>query len=116
MGQLRQDPSTSRVERRRCAPLREPISGNRLLSPTPIPGDMHITRLKNGKLSVRPRALRRLRREHPEGRYVFQSEHKASVTPAGFRKTLAPIGEASPAGIPDPPAYAAVRLRLQARQ
>ena len=57
--------------------------------------------MKNGVPSVHPlggeeiRALRRLRREEPVGRHVFQSEREAPMTPAGFRKTLARIGEAS---------------------
>ena len=64
-------------------------------------GLLHVTRLKRGVPSVHPlsgeelRALRRLRREQPEGRHVFQSERAAPLTPAGFRKTLARSGEAS---------------------
>jgi type 1 fimbriae regulatory protein FimB/type 1 fimbriae regulatory protein FimE len=64
-------------------------------------GLLHVARLKRGVPSVHPlsgeelRALRRLRREQPEGRHVFQSERGAPLTPAGFRKTLARIGEAS---------------------
>jgi type 1 fimbriae regulatory protein FimE len=46
------------------------------------------------------RALRRLRREQPEGRHVFQSERAAPMTPAGFRKTLMRIGIASPLAFP----------------
>jgi len=69
-------------------------------------GDMHIRRVKNGKPSVHPimgdelRALRRLRREQPEGRYVFQSELKAPMTPGGVRKLLERIGAES--GLPFP--------------
>ena len=65
-------------------------------------GLLHVSRLKHGVPSVHPlggeelRALRRLRREQPEGRHVFQTERDAPMTPAGFRKTLARIGEASP--------------------
>jgi integrase len=64
-------------------------------------GLLHVTRLKQGVPSVHPiggeelRALRRLRREQAAGRHVFQSERDAPMTPAGFRKTLARIGEAS---------------------
>jgi len=64
-------------------------------------GLLHVTRLKRGVPSVHPlsgeelRALRRLRREQPEGRHVFQSERGAALTTAGFRKTLARIGKAS---------------------
>jgi type 1 fimbriae regulatory protein FimB/type 1 fimbriae regulatory protein FimE len=69
-------------------------------------GALHVTRLKHGMASVQPlsgielRALRRLRREQPEGRHVFQSERDAPMTPAGFRKTLARIGEASSLAFP----------------
>jgi site-specific recombinase XerD len=69
-------------------------------------GLLHVTRLKRGVPSVHPlsgeelRALRRLRREQPEGRHVFQTERKAPVTEAGFRKTLARIGEASELSFP----------------
>jgi type 1 fimbriae regulatory protein FimB/type 1 fimbriae regulatory protein FimE len=69
-------------------------------------GLLHVTRLKRGIPSVHPlggeelRALRRLRREQPEGRHLFQTERDAPMTPAGFRKTLARIGEASPLGFP----------------
>jgi type 1 fimbriae regulatory protein FimB/type 1 fimbriae regulatory protein FimE len=64
-------------------------------------GLLHVTRLKRGVPSVHPlggdelRALRRLRREQPDGRHVFQTERKAPMTAAGFRKTLARIGEAA---------------------
>lgn len=41
------------------------------------------------------RALRRLQREQPEARHVFITERLAPMTAAGFRKTLARIGEAA---------------------
>jgi integrase len=69
-------------------------------------GLLHVTRLKHGVPSVHPlggeelRALRRLRREQPEGRHLFQTERNAPMTPAGFRKTLARIGDASKLGFP----------------
>jgi type 1 fimbriae regulatory protein FimB/type 1 fimbriae regulatory protein FimE len=69
-------------------------------------GLLHVARLKRGVPSVHPlggeelRALRRLRREQQDGRHVFQSERNAPITPAGFRKTLARIGEASPLEFP----------------
>ena len=44
--------------------------------------------------------MRRLRREQPEGRHLFQTKRAAPMTPAGFRKTLARIGEASPLAFP----------------
>src|SRR5215475_8915178 len=69
-------------------------------------GLLHVARLKHGVPSVHPlggeeiRALRRLRREQPEGRHLFQTERDAPMTPAGFRKTLARIGEASALAFP----------------
>ena len=69
-------------------------------------GLLHVARLKNGVAAVHPlggeelRALRRLRREQPEGRHIFQTERDAPMTPAGFRKTLARIGEASELAFP----------------
>jgi type 1 fimbriae regulatory protein FimB/type 1 fimbriae regulatory protein FimE len=64
-------------------------------------GLLHVNRLKRGVPSVHPlagdelRTLRQVRRDWPEGRHVFQSERDAPLTTAGFRKTLARIGEAS---------------------
>jgi len=69
-------------------------------------GDLHVSRLKGGKPSVHPivgdelRALRRLRREYPEGRFVFQTELKGPMTPPGVRRLIARIGAAS--GLPWP--------------
>jgi type 1 fimbriae regulatory protein FimE len=62
-------------------------------------GMLHVRRIKNGTPSVHPmggaeiRALRRLKREQPESRYVFLSERLAPMTTAGLRKTMARIGE-----------------------
>jgi type 1 fimbriae regulatory protein FimE len=62
-------------------------------------GLMHVGRLKNGTPSVHPisgteiRALRRLKREQPESRYVFLSERLAPMTTPGLRKTMARVGE-----------------------
>jgi site-specific recombinase XerD len=62
-------------------------------------GLLHVRRLKNGTPSVHPmggteiRALRRLLREQPESRYVFATERRAPMSPAGFRKSLARTGE-----------------------
>jgi type 1 fimbriae regulatory protein FimB/type 1 fimbriae regulatory protein FimE len=67
-------------------------------------GVIHVRRLKNGRPSTQPlrgaeiRALRQLRRDWPEGQFVLQSERGGPWTAAGFRKTLAAIGEA--AGFP----------------
>ena len=69
-------------------------------------GLLHVTRLKHGVPLVHPlggeelRALRRLQRKQAEGRHLFQTERNAPITPAGFRKTLARIGEASALGFP----------------
>jgi type 1 fimbriae regulatory protein FimE len=62
-------------------------------------GLLHVRRIKNGTPSVHPmggaeiRALRRLKREQPESRYVFLSERLAPMTTAGLRKTVARIAE-----------------------
>ena len=65
-------------------------------------GRYHVTRRKNGRPSVHVirgseiRALRRLKREQtPPSPYVFTTERKAPVTPAGFRMLLTAIGEAA---------------------
>jgi type 1 fimbriae regulatory protein FimB/type 1 fimbriae regulatory protein FimE len=64
-------------------------------------GVLHVTRLKNGRPSTQPlrgaeiRALRQLRRNWPEGQFVFQTERGGPMTAAGFRKTLAAIGSAA---------------------
>jgi type 1 fimbriae regulatory protein FimB/type 1 fimbriae regulatory protein FimE len=39
--------------------------------------------------------LRQLRRDWPEGRFVLQTERGGPMSAAGFRKTLARIGEAA---------------------
>ena len=62
-------------------------------------GLVHVRRLKNGTPSVHPiggaeiRALRRLKREQIESRYVFVAERRAPMTAAGFRKMVARTGE-----------------------
>jgi len=64
-------------------------------------GLLHVRRVKSGTPSVHPlggseiRALRRLRREQLESRHVFLTERRSPMSPAGFRKTLARIGEES---------------------
>src|SRR5215471_15937262 len=50
--------------------------------------------------AARSYARRRLQREQPEGRPLFQTERDAPMTPAGFRKALARIGEANPLAFP----------------
>jgi integrase len=67
---------------------------------------LHVSRVKNGRPSTQPlggqerRELRKLFRDWPEGRFVFQTERGGPMTPAGVRKSLARIGEASPLGFP----------------
>ena len=69
-------------------------------------GLLDVRRLKNGTPSVHPlrgveiRALRRVKRQAPASPYVFLTEGKAPMTPAGFRKMLCRAGEAS--GLPFP--------------
>lgn len=46
------------------------------------------------------RALRRVKREGQQSRYVFNTERGGAMTAAGFRKMLARTGEAS--GLPFP--------------
>ena len=62
-------------------------------------GMMHVTRVKNGMPSVQQigreemRALRALKRDDSAGRFVFMTEREAPMTPAGFRRLLARLGE-----------------------
>jgi len=64
-------------------------------------GLLHVRRLKNGTPSVHPlggseiRALRRYLREEPQSRYVFNTERRAPMSAAGFRKMIARIGESA---------------------
>src|SRR5205807_2036683 len=64
-------------------------------------GLLHVRREKNGTPSVHPiggteiRALRRLKREQIESRYVFLTERRAPMTTAGFRKMIARTGESA---------------------
>ena len=64
-------------------------------------GLLHVRRVKNGTPSVHPmggteiRALRRLKREQIESRYVFLTERRAPITTAGFRKMVARAGESA---------------------
>ena len=63
-------------------------------------GLLHVRRIKNGRPSVHPlgggelRTLRKLQREAMPSRYVFTTERRAPMSPAGFRKMLARTGEA----------------------
>ena len=62
-------------------------------------GLLHVRRIKNGMASVHPmggseiRDLRRLKREQIEARHVFLTERRTPISPAGFRKMLARVGE-----------------------
>jgi integrase len=64
-------------------------------------GLLHVRRIKNGTPSVHPmggmeiRALRKLERDGPQSRYVFNTERNAPMTPAGFRKMVARRGDAA---------------------
>ena len=64
-------------------------------------GRLHVRRAKGGIDNVHPlsgkeiRALRQLRRENTESRYVFVTERGGPATTAGFLKTIARTGEAA---------------------
>src|SRR5271154_919924 len=64
-------------------------------------GRLHVRRAKGGIDNVHPlsgkeiRALRQLRRENMESRYVFVTERGGPATTAGFLKAIARIGEAA---------------------
>jgi hypothetical protein len=57
-----------------------------------------VRRVKNGTPSEQPlggielRALRKLKREEIESRFVFMTERAAPITVAGFRKMIARTG------------------------
>ena len=67
---------------------------------------IHVRRLKKGIASTHPlfgpelRALRQLRRKHPETDYVFLSERKAPMTDSAFRKIMARAGQQAQLGMP----------------
>lgn len=60
--------------------------------------DIVMKRAKGGKTATHPltgsemRALRQLRRDWPEGRYLFVNERGAPMTPAGFARMLERVG------------------------
>jgi type 1 fimbriae regulatory protein FimE len=62
---------------------------------------LHVRRVKNGTPSVQPlggvelRALRKLKREEIESRFVFMTERAAPITISGFRKMIARTGESA---------------------
>ena len=65
------------------------------------PGRIHVRRVKQGLASVHEltgkemRALRTLKRSDQKSRYVFMTERGAPMSPAGFRKLLARLGDAA---------------------
>jgi type 1 fimbriae regulatory protein FimB/type 1 fimbriae regulatory protein FimE len=62
-------------------------------------GTLSVSRLKNGRDTVHPlrgpeiRGLRRLKRDYPDGPYVFVTERKGPLTTATVRKIVARAGE-----------------------
>jgi type 1 fimbriae regulatory protein FimB/type 1 fimbriae regulatory protein FimE len=64
-------------------------------------GLLHVVRSKNGTPSNHPltgteiRALRKLRREHPDSRYAFITERRAPMTASNVRKMIARAGRAA---------------------
>src|SRR6202453_15373 len=62
-------------------------------------GLVHVSRLKNGLASTHPirgpelRALRELRRDHPDSPYLFVTERGGPMTPATARKLISRAGE-----------------------
>lgn len=69
-------------------------------------GLLHVNRLKNGVPSIHPlhgpelRQLRDLRRDYPDGPYLFVSERGGPMTASNVRKLVARAGVA--AGLPFP--------------
>jgi integrase len=62
---------------------------------------LHVRRVKNGTPSVQPlagveqRALRKLKREEIESRFLFMTERAAPITIAGYRKMISRTGESA---------------------
>lgn len=69
-------------------------------------GIIYVRRLKKGIASTHPlfgveiRALRQLRRDNPEGDYVFLSQRKAPMTDSNVRKIVARAGIAAKLDMP----------------
>jgi type 1 fimbriae regulatory protein FimB/type 1 fimbriae regulatory protein FimE len=69
-------------------------------------GLLHVNRLKNGVSSTHPlrgpelRLIRQLRRDYPEGPYLFASERGGPMTSSNVRKLVTRAGQA--AGLPFP--------------
>ncbi len=76
-------------------------------------GLLHVQRLKHGVPSTHPlrgpelRALRQLRRDWPDGAYLFVSERGGPMTASNVRKLVAGAGAARAPALPYPPAHAA---------
>lgn len=72
-------------------------------------GLMHVNRLKNGVPTTHPlrgpelRALRQLRRDWPEGPYVFVSERGGPMTTSNVRKLVTRLGQAAKLPFPAHP-------------
>jgi type 1 fimbriae regulatory protein FimE len=69
-------------------------------------GLLHVNRLKNGVPSTHPlrgpelRRLRQLRRDYPNGPYLFASERGGPMTASNVRKLVARAGAAAELGFP----------------
>jgi type 1 fimbriae regulatory protein FimE len=72
-------------------------------------GLLHVSRLKNGVPSTHPlrgpelRALRQLRRDYPDGPYLFVSERGGPMTDSNVRKMLTRLGQAAKLPFPTHP-------------
>jgi type 1 fimbriae regulatory protein FimB/type 1 fimbriae regulatory protein FimE len=72
-------------------------------------GQVHVNRLKNGKPSTHYlegdeiRALRRLRREYPDGPFVFVTERGGPLTRSTVNKLITRAGEKACLGFPAHP-------------
>jgi integrase len=72
-------------------------------------GLLHVNRLKNGVPSTHPlrgpelRLLRQLRRDYPEGPYLFASERGGPMTASNVRKLVTRAGEAAGLSFPAHP-------------
>jgi len=72
-------------------------------------GLLHVTRLKNGTPSTHPlrgpelRALRALKADWEQSRYVFSSERGGPMTASNVRKMIARLGVTAKLGFPTHP-------------
>ena len=72
-------------------------------------GLLHVNRLKNGVASTHPlrgpelRKLRQLRRDYPDGPYLFVSERGGPMTASNVRKMVTRAGEEAELGFPAHP-------------